>query len=57
MSKEVSDDKNKRNETQMTGRNNDAPKVGVPHWWNNLGRSPQTPLEGVLKSYPDIKQN
>ena len=30
MSKGVSDDKSKHNETQMMGINNYAPKVGVP---------------------------
>ena len=41
---------------KMTGRNTDAPKVGVPHWRNNLGISPQFLLEGVLKSSSDTKK-
>ena len=41
----------------MTGRNNDAPKVGVLHGQSNLWRSPQTPLEGVSKSSLDTKKN
>ena len=41
----------------MMRRNNDAPKVGVHHRWCNLEGSPQTLLEGVLKSSPDTKKN
>ena len=57
MSKGVNDVKNKRNKTQMMGRNIDALKVGVSHRRSNLRRSPQTSLEGVSKSYLDTKKN
>ena len=42
---------------KTTGRNTDAPKVGVPHRRSNLRISPQSLLEGVSKSSPDTKKN
>ena len=42
---------------KVTKRNIDTPKVGVHHRQCNLRSSPQTPPEGVSKSFPDTKKN
>ena len=34
----------------------DAPRLGVPHQWSNLGMSPQTLLEGVSHSSLETKK-